>query len=113
MDLPFDGGISRFARDDAPKDVRKAVKHASKSNILNPDFPYDERWEKDDYETALAVLQIELVRMQAWARDTGQRIAIVVEWPLERDDDSLVIDHGLNFRRWTVELTEERGGGDG
>lgn len=79
MDLPFDGGISRYYKEDAPKDVRKAVKSAGKSTILNPDFPYDTRWDRDTYEDALEKLQIELVRMQSWAKDTGQRIAIVFE----------------------------------
>ncbi|MEO0929614.1 MAG: polyphosphate kinase 2 [Pseudomonadota bacterium] len=79
MDLPFDGGISRFAKEEAPDDVQKAIKDARKNDILNPTYPYEARWDRDDYETALADLQIELVRMQAWARDTGQRIAIVFE----------------------------------
>ncbi len=79
MDLPFDGGISRFANEDAPKDVRNAIKTAGKNDILNPDYPYDRRCDRKEYEAALAALQIELVRMQAWVRETGQRIAIVFE----------------------------------
>lgn len=79
MDLPFDGGISRYFSQDAPEDVRAAVKAAGKKDIINPDFPYDRRWRRSEYEDALAALQIELVRMQAWARETGQRIAIVFE----------------------------------
>ena len=79
MDLPFDGGISRYYKEDAPKDVRASVKAAGKNDIINPDYPYDTRWDKEAYEDALAALQIELVRMQAWARETGQRIAIVFE----------------------------------
>lgn len=79
MVLPFDGGISRYYQDGAPKEVRKSIKSATKSNILNPSFPYDERWDHDEYEDALAALQIELVRMQAWVKETGQRIAIVFE----------------------------------
>ncbi len=79
MDLPFDGGISRYFAEDAPDDVREAVKAASKNDIPNADFPYDRRWKRSEYEEALAALQIELVRMQAWARETGQRIAIVFE----------------------------------
>ncbi|WP_342075721.1 polyphosphate kinase 2 [Yoonia sp. SS1-5] len=79
MDLPFDGGISRYYREDAPKDVRAAVADAGKSDILNPAFPYDKRWDKADYEDALENLQIELVRMQSWAKETGQRVAIVFE----------------------------------
>lgn len=79
MELPFDGGISRYFAEDAPKDVHSAVKSARKSDIINPDYPYDTRWKRREYEDALAALQIELVRMQAWARETGQRIAIVFE----------------------------------
>ena len=79
MDLPFDGGISRFYREDAPKEIRDAIDDAGKSDILNPNYPYDERWSKDDYEGALEKLQIELVRMQSWVKETGQRIAIVFE----------------------------------
>lgn len=79
MDLPFDGGISRFFQEAAPEKVRTAIQSSDKNDILNPDYPYDTRWKRRDYEQALAALQIELVRMQAWARDTGQRIAIVFE----------------------------------
>ena len=79
MDLPFDGGISRYFAEDAPEDVRAAIKGAGKGEIINPAFPYDERWKRREYEDALAALQIELVRMQAWARETGQRIAVVFE----------------------------------
>lgn len=79
MDLPFDGGISRYFQDEAPAAVRDAIKGAKKGEILNPDFPYDDRWDKDAYEDALAALQIELVRLQAWVRETGQRVAIVFE----------------------------------
>ena len=79
MDLPFDGGISQYFTDTAPAEVRAAINAGGKGDILNADFPYDTRWKRSAYEDALAALQIELVRMQAWARDTGQRIAIVFE----------------------------------
>jgi polyphosphate kinase 2 len=79
MDLPFDGGISRYFTQDAPEAIRRAVKGTRKGEIINPAYPYDDRWKRSDYEDALAALQIELVRMQAWARDTGQRIAVVFE----------------------------------
>ena len=79
MDLPFDGGISRYFKESAPADVRAAVEDGGKEDILNPDFPYDTRWDRDEYENALEALQLELVRMLAWVRETGQRVAIV--WP--------------------------------
>ena len=79
MDLPFDGGISRYFDDEAPNDVRAAIVAGKKGGILNSDFPYQKQWKRGEYDGALADLQIELVRMQAWARETGQRIAIVFE----------------------------------
>jgi polyphosphate kinase 2 len=78
-DLPFDGDISRYYREEAPTDVRAEIDGAKKGEILATDFPYEKRWKRDDYESALADLQIELVKMHRWAKDTGQRIAIVFE----------------------------------
>ncbi len=79
MPLPFDGAISAFYDDDAPKDVRKAIKDAGKKDIPNPSYPYDTAWDKGAYEDDIAALQIQLVKMQTWAKETGQRIAIVFE----------------------------------
>lgn len=79
MTLPFDGGISRFYNDSAPKDVRTAIQNAQKGQILNPDYPYAKRMSRKAYEAEIAALQIELVRLQAWARETGERIVVVFE----------------------------------
>ena len=79
MDLPFDGAISRFCNDDAPADIRDLIADAGKNDIPNPSFPYERRWDKDAYQDAMDRLQLELVRMQSWARDTGQRIVVVLE----------------------------------
>jgi polyphosphate kinase len=43
------------------------------------DYPYDERMPRDYYEHAKRMLQIELVKLQNWVKDTGQRISIVFE----------------------------------
>ena len=79
MELPFDGAISSFYEEDAPKDIRKAIKFAKKDRILNPDYPYSERMDKREYQDHLDALQIELVKLQRWARESGARIAIVFE----------------------------------
>lgn len=79
MELPFDGAISRYFNEDAPQDIRDLIKDGKKDDILNASFPYDSEWKKDDYEEAIDKLQVELVRMQAWVRDTGQRIVVVFE----------------------------------
>ena len=79
MPKPFDGAISRFYENDAPADVRDAIAKADKGEILNPAYPYDTRWKKDDYETALEAAQIELVKLQASLRQDKQRIVVVFE----------------------------------
>ena len=79
MNLPFDGGISAFYENDAPQDVKTAIAGAKKGRILNSDYPYPKRIDRETYESELEALQIELVKMQAWARETGERIVVVFE----------------------------------
>jgi len=79
MTLPFDGAISTFFEDEAPKEIRKAIKTAHKDDILNPTYPYREEIAKQDYKDQYEALQIELVKLQAWVKASGQRIAIVFE----------------------------------
>ncbi len=76
---PFDGAISKYFAEDATDSVRDAVRSAGKNNVLNPGFPYRKRMDRKDYENTLEDLQIELVKMQAWAKNTGARVAVVFE----------------------------------
>ena len=43
------------------------------------DYPYRTKMRRPAYEARKAELQVELLKVQAWARDTGQRIVIVFE----------------------------------
>ena len=43
------------------------------------DYPYDERMSREYYDRHKRLLQIELVKLQNWVKDTGQRIVIVFE----------------------------------
>jgi polyphosphate kinase 2 len=43
------------------------------------DYPYDQRMERHEYEELKRALQIELLKMQSWAKDTGQRVVILFE----------------------------------
>jgi polyphosphate kinase len=43
------------------------------------EYPYGERLDRPPYERAKRLLQIELVKLQNWVKDTGQRIVIVFE----------------------------------
>ncbi len=77
--LPYDGAISAFYKKKAPASVRAAIKEANGKPILNSTYPYPERMDRREYEDTLHSLQIELVKLQAWAQGTGERIAIVFE----------------------------------
>lgn len=79
MQLPFDGAISTFYQDDAPKAIRDSIKRAEKGDILDGAYPHSERLPRKRYEKELEALQVELVKLQAWAKHSGARIAIVFE----------------------------------
>jgi len=79
MKLPFDGAISSYFKSKAPNEVAKSIKGSDKSDILAPNFPYAERMGRKDYEKEIKALQVELVKLQAWVKDSGARIAIVFE----------------------------------
>ncbi|KAB7615575.1 polyphosphate kinase 2 [Amylibacter sp. SFDW26] len=76
---PFDGAISKFFNEDAPTTIRKSIEDAHKNDILDISFPYSARKDRKEYEEILEDLQIELVKMQTWAKETGARIAVVFE----------------------------------
>nr|WP_319251059.1 polyphosphate kinase 2 [uncultured Celeribacter sp.] len=78
-DLPFDGAISKFYEEEAPKSIHDAVDEGRKKDILSPSYPYDRWLDKDNYKDALESLQLELVKMLSDVRATGKRIVIVFE----------------------------------
>jgi polyphosphate kinase 2 len=79
MDLPFDGAISRYFRKDAPKEVRKAIEKGAKDDILTQSYPYREEIKGKDYDARMEALQIELAKMQAGVKASGQRLIVVFE----------------------------------
>ncbi len=79
MELPFDGAISTFFDRDAPEDIRAAIKRADKGDILSTTYPHSERLGRKSYENDMAALQVELVKMQAWAKASNARVMIIFE----------------------------------
>jgi len=79
MDLPFDGAISAFFENDAPEDIRQAIRRSDKDDILSPSYPHDERLSRKTYERDYDRLQIEMVKLQSWVRESGIRVAMVFE----------------------------------
>jgi polyphosphate kinase len=79
MDLPFDGAISRYFRESAPKDIRRAIETAGKDDILLKSYPHRAEMKGKDYDAAMAGLQIQLARLQADVKATGKRIIVIFE----------------------------------
>jgi polyphosphate kinase 2 len=42
-------------------------------------YPYPERMQRREYEIAKRALQIELLKLQGWVKDTGQKLVVVFE----------------------------------
>jgi polyphosphate kinase len=57
--------------------VREAQKH--KKRIMNPSYPHSRRMDSEEYEAEMELLQIELVKMQAWLKQVGERVVILFE----------------------------------
>jgi len=79
MTLPFDGAISKYFKNDAPKEVRKAIESREKDKIMSPSYPYREEMRRKDYEAHMDRLQLQLVRLQADVKATGKRIICLFE----------------------------------
>jgi polyphosphate kinase 2 len=79
MDLPFDGAITEFLKNGAPKDIRKAIEGSDKNDILSDSYPYRERLKRKAYEKQMHTLQKQLVRLQADIKETGKRVVVVFE----------------------------------
>ena len=79
MTLPFDGAISKFFTDDAPKAVRDAIEQGKKKDILSTRYPYDRQIDGDAYEVQMEKLQVELAKFQYWVKATGKRVIVLFE----------------------------------
>ena len=100
MDLPFDGAISAFFKDEAPAEIRNAIKRAEKGEILNPNYPHSERLARKVYEKDLHNLQIELAKLDF---DTGFKHRMIpTEWVSRVDEHvHLNLTEDEAKARWT------------
>lgn len=79
MDLPFDGAISKFLAEEAPKHIRKTLEKANKDDILSDKYPYEHALKRKAYDKTMKALQRQLVRLQADIKETGKRVVVVFE----------------------------------
>jgi len=78
--FPMVAVIDEQIRTSIPPEFVDRVKQAkSKKAIISSVYPYKRMMNRDDYEREIALLQIELVKMQTWVQHTGERIVIIFE----------------------------------
>ncbi|WFE52307.1 MULTISPECIES: polyphosphate kinase 2 [unclassified Micromonospora] len=74
---------------DLTADYRVADGHDDDPVLLRPDgtpvdtwredYPYDERMDRDEYDRDKRLLQIELLKLQDWIKESGERLLIIFE----------------------------------
>ncbi len=62
-----------------PKHIVEKVITSNKKNLIGPNYPYKKKLNREDYEFQKAELQVELLKLQKWVKDTGERIVMIFE----------------------------------
>ncbi|MGU3292942.1 polyphosphate kinase 2 [Williamsia sp. M5A3_1d] len=72
---------SGFTVDDSDDDDPRLILRSDHSVVdtWREGYPYDERMSRTDYELEKRLLQIELLKLQNWAKETGARVVILFE----------------------------------
>jgi polyphosphate kinase 2 len=78
--FPMVALIDEQVRTSIPPELVAKVKGAkSKKLIINPNYPYPVQMKASKYLEEIELLQIELVKMQAWVKEVGERIVLIFE----------------------------------
>ena len=78
--FPMASVIAEQVRTSIPSELMKRVKSAkSKRQIISSTYPYQRMMKGAKYEKTIKLLQIELVKMQAWVKESGERIVMLFE----------------------------------
>ena len=78
--FPMVAVINEQVRTSIPVKLVKRVRQATdKKQIISSVYPYRRTIKRAGYEKELGQLQIELVKMQAWVKETGERIILIFE----------------------------------
>ena len=62
-----------------PQDILGKVNAAQPNEIISDTYPYPTKLSRKKYERDKAELQVELLKMQRWVSETGQRIVMLFE----------------------------------
>ncbi|GAB3262584.1 polyphosphate kinase 2 [Kineococcus gypseus] len=76
MDLLSESGMRVLDDEDDPVLVRA---DGTPVDTWREDYPYDERLPRSEYDPVKRLLQIELLKLQKWVKDTGERLVVLCE----------------------------------
>lgn len=65
--------------DGIPPGILEKVQGASRAQIISDSYPYPTKMSRQTYERQKAELQVELLKLQRWVKETGQRIVLLFE----------------------------------
>jgi polyphosphate kinase 2 len=71
--------VPEAAAEADPAEAKRLEKLARKDLFRKNVYPYKEKLKRDEYEALKYDLQIELLKMQNWLRDSGERLVILFE----------------------------------
>ncbi len=78
--FPMVGLVAERMRTSIPPEVIARVEAATgRKEIISATYPYDTAMKNSEYLETIEALQIELVKMQAWVKETGERIVMIFE----------------------------------
>lgn len=62
-----------------PEHIVKKVSKSKRKHLIGAQYPYKKKLKRDEYERQKADLQVELLKLQKWVKDTGERIIMIFE----------------------------------
>src|SRR4051794_21789360 len=72
--------LAEFMVDDSDQDDPVLLhRNGVPVDTWRQNYPYDERMSREEYDREKRLLQIELLKLQYWIKETGQRLVVVFE----------------------------------
>ena len=62
-----------------PEEVLCKVENARRNEVISDSYPYPTKLSRRKYERQKAELQVELLKMQRWVQETGERVVLLFE----------------------------------
>ena len=71
--------LAQFVIDDSDEEPILCWRDGTEVDTWKEGYPYDQRMRRDEYETEKRRLQIELLKLQNWTKDVGDRVLLLFE----------------------------------